>query len=125
MKPLLPRLVRIARDPVAAWERVFDRRDQQREYAGEAPVGMRFGLESFYGSNDADPELSRALWCLVRHLRPTKTVETGVAHGISSRVILEALERSGHGRLWSIDPPPEARLAGEVGVAVDGIVRQR
>lgn len=88
--------------------------------------GVHFGPASFYGWNDGDPELGRALWCLVRHLRPTNIVETGVAHGISSRVMLEALERNGHGRLWSIDPPPvEARLGSEIAVAVDGVAAER
>ena len=35
-----------------------------------------------------------------------KVVETGVAHGVTSRFILEALERNGRGFLWSIDLPP-------------------
>lgn len=56
--------------------------------------------------HDADPTLSEAVWCAVRHLRPQVVVETGVSRGITSRVILEALERNGAGRLWSIDLPP-------------------
>lgn len=55
---------------------------------------------------DADPVLARALWCAVRHLRPRAVVETGVARGVTSRVILEALDSNGGGRLWSIDLPP-------------------
>jgi predicted O-methyltransferase YrrM len=86
--------------------------------------GASFGPESFYGWNDADPELARALWCVVRHTRPTKVVEAGVGHGISSRVLLEAIAGNGHGKLWSIDPPPaDRRLAAEVGLAVDERLR--
>jgi hypothetical protein len=33
------------------------------------------------------------LWCTVRHARPDVVIETGVAHGISSRVLLEALSQ--------------------------------
>lgn len=57
---------------------------------------------------DADPALARAQWCVVRHLRPARVVETGVSRGISSRLMLEALELNDAGRLWSIDLPPQA-----------------
>ena len=73
--------------------------------------GIRLGPASFSSWNDGDAGLVRAIWCLVRHLRPTNVVETGVARGMTSRMILEALERNARegtadGRLWSIDLPP-------------------
>lgn len=49
--------------------------------------------------------VNRELYTMVRLLRPQRVVETGVASGISSSVILEALSRNGSGRLWSIDLP--------------------
>jgi predicted O-methyltransferase YrrM len=62
---------------------------------------------SFIGAwvHDADENLARTVWCLVRHLRPQRVVETGVARGITTRVLLEALDRNGDGRLWSVDLP--------------------
>lgn len=75
--------------------------------------GIRVGPESFKGWNDGDAGLVRAIWCLTRHLRPSNLVETGVAHGLTSRLILEALERNEAGHLWSIDHPP-SRMCGEV-----------
>lgn len=54
---------------------------------------------------DADPALARCLWCVVRHVQPRAVVETGVARGISSRMILEGLSRQGSGHLWSVDLP--------------------
>ena len=91
-----------------------------------AAKGIRLGPASFYGWNDGDPALGRTLWRLIRHLRPTTVVETGVAHGITTRVILEALERNGHGRLWSVDPPPvEPHRAAEIAIAVDGPAAKR
>jgi hypothetical protein len=82
--------------------------------------GLTLGRRSYGGDDDADQGLARALWCLVAHIAPEKVIETGVAHGVSSRCILEGLERNGHGRLWSIDLPPltipERRQ--ELGVAV-------
>jgi hypothetical protein len=68
--------------------------------------GLAFGRGAFGGWDDADPAFARAAWCVTRHLRPAKVVETGVARGVTTRVILEALERNGDGRLWSIDLPP-------------------
>lgn len=81
--------------------------------------GIRAGPESFLAWNDGDAGLVRAIWCLIRHLRPKKVVETGVAHGVTSRFILEALKRNGDGHLWSIDLPPLERVWREqVGAAV-------
>jgi hypothetical protein len=74
---------------------------------------------SFQWWNDGDAGFVRTIWCLVRHLRPRKIVETGVAHGVTSRFILEALKRNGDGHLWSIDLPPlERQWREQVGVAV-------
>ncbi len=89
--------------------------------------GLRVGVGSFAGFNDGEPELVRAVWCLTRHLRPSKVVETGVARGVTSRFILEALERNGAGRLWSIDQPPPLypELNEEVGAAVENHCRPR
>jgi hypothetical protein len=81
--------------------------------------GIRSGPESFQWWNDGDAGLVRAIWCLTRHLRPKKVVETGVAHGVTSRFILEALNRNGDGHLWSIDLPPFERVwRKQVGAAV-------
>jgi predicted O-methyltransferase YrrM len=89
--------------------------------------GLRVGVGFFGGWNDGDPEMVRAVWCLTRHLQPAKVVETGVARGVTSRFILEALERNGAGHLWSIDLPPmlDPELNEEVGAAVDQRCRQR
>jgi len=89
--------------------------------------GLQVGVGFFGGFNDGEPELGRAIWCLTRHLRPIKVVETGVARGVSSRFILEGLERNGTGHLWSIDQPPplDPELYEEVGAAVEGRCRRR
>jgi Methyltransferase domain len=81
--------------------------------------GIRPGPESFGSWNDGDAGFVRAIWCLIRHLRPRNVVETGVAHGVTSRFILEALARNGAGHLWSIDLPPiEEAWQKQVGLAV-------
>jgi Methyltransferase domain len=81
--------------------------------------GIRPGPESFQWWNDGDAGFVRAIWCLTRHLRPRKVVETGVAHGVTSRFILEALRRNGDGHLWSIDLPPLDRFwRQQIGLAI-------
>jgi hypothetical protein len=92
------------------WSRVVDALRSQ---------GLVVGPFSFHAWNDGDAGFVRAIWCLIRHLRPAIVVETGVAHGMTSRFILEALETNGAGGLWSIDlPPVNPRTRQEVGVAV-------
>jgi len=81
--------------------------------------GIHAGPESFQVWNDGDAALVRAIWCLTRHLQPQKVVETGVGHGVTSRFILEALERNASGHLYSIDLPPIDRFwRSQVGAAV-------
>jgi len=88
--------------------------------------GIRAGPQSFKGWNDGDAGLVRAIWCLTRHLRPSNVVETGVAHGVTSRFVLEALERNGPGHLWSVDHPPLEHVWHEqIGVAVGDRHRAR
>ena len=83
--------------------------------------GLRVGPESFLSWNDGDAGFVRAIWCLTRHLRPRNVIETGVAHGVTSRFILEALEQNGSGHLWSIDRPPlNHGFHDQIGAAVGG-----
>jgi hypothetical protein len=89
-------------------------------------TGLRVGPESFHTWNDGDRGLVRAIWCLTRHLRPGRVLETGVAHGLTSRFILEAMHRNGRGHLWSIDRPPlDPKWQAQVGIAVTDPLRGR
>lgn len=89
--------------------------------------GMRVGRGAFGGWDDGDAALARTLWCATLHTRPEHVVETGVARGITSRVVLEAFERNGLGHLWSIDIPPllETELQAETAIAVPERLRRR
>jgi len=88
--------------------------------------GVRPGPESFAVWNDGDAALIRAVWCIIRHTRPEKVIETGVAHGVTSRMVLEAMQRNQRGQLWSIDLPPlEQELRDRVGIAVHGPIARR
>jgi Methyltransferase domain len=92
------------------WDRVLTELTQ---------AGARVGMGSYGGWNDGDRAFAQGIWCLVAHLRPKTVVETGVAHGLSSRMILEGLDRNGDGHLWSIDlPAVDSALHPQIGMAV-------
>ncbi len=90
--------------------------------------GVQVGRGAFGGWDDADPGLARAAWCLTCHLEPATVVETGVARGFTTRMVLDALEAGSAGRLYSIDLPPpleRRRIEDEAGAAVPQRVRER
>jgi hypothetical protein len=88
--------------------------------------GLPMGRGTYGGWDDGDQGLARAVWCLMRHLPAASVVETGVARGITSRVILEALERNGDGRLCSIDLPAlDTAYHSEIAAAVPIDLRSR
>src|ERR1700752_2687458 len=92
--------------------------------SGLVAAGVRVGLATYRGWNDGDRAQAQAIWCLVAHLRPAAVIETGVAHGLTSRVILEGLHRNGGGRLWSVDLPAiDPALHHEIGIAVPADLR--
>ena len=89
--------------------------------------GLRFGRQTYGEYSDAEISLARATWCTVLHQRPSVVLETGVARGVTSRIVLEALIRNDQGHLWSIDLPHpfEKHLHGETGAAVPASHRVR
>lgn len=60
------------------------------------------------------------LGSIIRLARPKVVVETGVAHGSSSAVILEALSENKSGELYSIDLPVFASQNGELKPWLEG-----
>jgi Methyltransferase domain len=92
-----------------------------------ADRGWGFGHDTYGWYADADSSLCHAAWCVALHTRPEVVIETGVAHGVTSRIVLEALEQNDLGHLWSIDLPfPfDHRLHGETGIVVTGECRRR
>lgn len=65
---------------------------QRCQAAGVPPHGIRIG-----------PLTGLALYVWVRTRRPTTVLETGVMHGCSTAILLNALRRNGHGCLHSTD----------------------
>jgi hypothetical protein len=73
--------------------------------------------------DDLNADLSRAIWCLARHLKPKALLEIGVGLGVISRLVLEALAMNRKGHLFSIDMPSTA--VRKVGLAVEPRVAHR
>ncbi len=103
------------REELAAAEAEFDRTVSGTNARGDA-----------YGFGAMPWEKGAHLYCLVREHRPRVLVETGVCNGISTALILLALERNGDGRLYSVDLPeytateypPDLFWEGKKGAAV-------
>ena len=72
--------------------------------------GLGTGRHTYGWYSDADISRCQAFWCAIRHARPSAVLETGVAHGVSSRVALEAFALNDLGHLWSIDLPHPLNL---------------
>ncbi len=89
--------------------------------------GCKLGRGAFAGWGDGDPAFVRAAACATAHLAPLAVVETGVARGLTTRFILEALDRNQRGALWSIDlpPPGETTLRSQIAIAVPAHLRAR
>ena len=81
--------------------------------------GLRMGRQTYDKYSDAELSMARAAWCTVPHQRPSVVVETGVARGVTSRIVLEALNRNERGHLWSIDLPHPLKkdLHAQIGAA--------
>jgi hypothetical protein len=68
---------------------------------------------------DGGPGFTKAAWCLATHMRPLTVVETGIARGVTSRLVLEALARNGTGRLYSVDlPAVDSQFHAQIAIAV-------
>jgi hypothetical protein len=74
--------------------------------------------------HDADPGLARTCYALCRALRPAVVVETGVANGVTSSFLLQALAVNGTGSLHSIDLPPPGVDPALVGSRVPDELRE-
>jgi len=61
---------------------------------------------SFDPLHNADLTLARFCYAACRALSPNAVIETGVAHGVTTSFLLQALTQNQRGKLWSIDLPP-------------------
>jgi hypothetical protein len=99
-----------------------------RDIASELQTqGLRVGRQTYGEYSDAEVSMARAAWCTVLHQHPSVVIETGVARGVTSRIVLEALDRNDRGHLWSIDlpHPRDKHLHAQIGAAVPSSHRGR
>lgn len=81
------------------WNSVIDElNDDPLPPPDRTPSGLIVG-------NSLNNTFGKWIWCCVRILQPEVMIETGVAHGSSSRIILSAMHRNQKGMLFSIDLP--------------------
>ena len=80
----------------------------------------------FTTAHNADFALAKMCYVLCRTVRPKYVLETGVAYGVTSAFILQALAANSHGELHSVDLPPLGKDADRfVGYFVPEDLRSR
>jgi hypothetical protein len=83
----------------------------------------RLPFPTFY---NADQSLALLSYGLARHLKPEVAVELGVGYGITSALVLLAMERNAGGELVSVDLPPLSDPYGScTGLAVPEQLKKR
>jgi predicted O-methyltransferase YrrM len=65
----------------------------------------------FSVKHNGDIALARFCYAMSRALAPSVVLETGVAYGVTSAYLLQAIEANQKGTLWSVDLPPLGRQA--------------
>lgn len=92
-----------------------------------AARGLAYGRQTYGVYSDGDSSFCSAAWCTILHTRPEVVIETGVARGVTSRIVLEALQQNDRGHLWSIDLPYpfDRQLHAQTGAVVSDTCRAR
>lgn len=84
-------------------------KNEAKEYIRELNDGNFIPMNRIDGvelpGNRPDHLFGKFLYFIIRCAKPEVMVETGVAHGVSSWTILNAIHRNGKGKLYSIDLP--------------------
>jgi predicted O-methyltransferase YrrM len=80
--------------------------------ADASPGSKKRPFETWEDRARSLTSLSAACYMLIRAIRPTKVVETGVWFGASTSLILAAMQHNAHGTLISIDLPAFGDMTG-------------
>lgn len=96
------------------------------DYIAHQEIRMTGHTAPFSSSHSGTATLGRLCYWACRWLRPQVVVETGVAYGVTSTYLLQALSENQNGDLHSIDLPPLAIGAeNHVGAFVPPALRLR
>lgn len=110
-------LLRPAGEAYAAVEWVRARFNETIKRRGWLPIPITY---------NADKSLALLSYAMTRYLHPQLVIETGVGYGITSALVLLALERNHSGHLISIDLPPLSDPHGaSTGIAVPELLAQK
>ena len=91
---------------------LLERQIEEKIRSGASPT-------PFFGYYNADSRLARTVYLVCRALRPAVALETGVANGLSSSFLLQAMVSNNKGVLHSIDMPPLSNTGScEVGTLI-------
>jgi predicted O-methyltransferase YrrM len=110
---LLVRRFPSAREQVQVWTSEFNEALEELR-SRHSRLALRYGEN--YG---IDPEAGLLIYAVIRALRPTTMLETGVANGDSTFFVLNALQRNGCGTLHSVEVDSAA------GVVLESAERSR
>jgi hypothetical protein len=92
----------------------------------EQMIGTLPADAPFARAHNGDVALGQICYIICRLLRPAVVVETGVAYGVSTACLLQAIRVNGRGQLHSIDLPPLGPAADDyVGFVVPEELRAR
>lgn len=84
-------------------------RSEAEKYIQEIHKGDFIPMNRIEGvtlpGNRPDHLFGKFLYFIIRCAKPEVMIETGVAHGVSSWTILNAIHKNGKGKLYSIDLP--------------------
>lgn len=91
------------------WPKDFDK-EAWKSYIKEIEINSLIPQnknkhESIIVGNNLNTTFGKWIYCCIRHLKPEFIIETGVSHGYSSWIILNALHKNNFGKLFSIDLP--------------------
>ena len=117
--------------PLAGIERVLEPGGEADEAVAHVFARFRAFADArddlpFPAFYNADPTHALLSYALVRHLGPAVVIETGVGYGMTTALVLSALERNRRGHLTSIDLPPLAAASGAfTGILVPEELRPR
>jgi len=117
---LLERLEAVLRVPLRPF--LEEQELRSLEHRTETATGLEGAPAAIH---NADPGLARTCYALARALRPEVIVETGIANGVTSSFLLQALELNSSGRLHSIDLAPPGTDPSLVGRLVPAELRAR